>query len=372
MPRAGTARGRAFSSWLPWKNVSCLRFDDDFKDAEAEAATHNGSLLDRPILGSANIPHMKTTFISLLSHQRLFLSALILTTLVPLAIVSAEPPVPPPLNGSETNARTFLTEGIVIEIKPADKSLVIQHGAISGYMGAMTMPFKVKEPREAAGLRPGDKISFRLNVTETESWIDRITKIGTAQLPPLPGIQETAPVQLARPEHPLLDCPFTNELGQAVTLRGFRGQALAITFFFTRCPLPEFCPRLSKNFEEASQKLAAMSGAPTNWHFISVSFDPVGDTPPVLKAYGEMYHYNPAHWSFLTGAPDKIRELARLSGVQLQRNGSLINHNFRTLIIDPHGHLQNTFPFGGDLSDMIVSEILKAAAAVTNQTMALK
>jgi protein SCO1/2 len=121
----------------------------------------------------------------------------------------------------------------------------------------------------------------------------------------------------------------------------------------------------------ASQKLAAMPGAPTNWHFLSVTFDPEVDTPVVLKAYGETYHYNPTHWSFLTGPPDKIRDLAAQSGVKVDREGGLINHNFRTLIIDPNGHLQVTFPFGGDLSDLIVSEILKAASS-TNQTMTSK
>jgi protein SCO1/2 len=167
------------------------------------------------------------------------------------------------------------------------------------------------------------------------------------------------PASLKR--HPLLDYPFTNELGQPVKLSDFRGQALAITFFFTRCPIPDYCPRLSKNFEEASQKLSALPGGPTNWHFLSVTFDPELDTPPVLKAYGERYQYDPKHWSFLTGARDKISELAGDSGVQLERASGFINHNFRTLIINADGHLQMIFPMGGNLSDAIVAEVLKAA-----------
>jgi len=162
-----------------------------------------------------------------------------------------------------------------------------------------------------------------------------------------------------------MDYQFTNELGQAVSLSQFNGQALAITFFFTRCPIPDYCPRLSKNFAEASQKLSAMPDAPTNWHFLSVTFDPEFDTPAVLKSYGERYHYAPAHWSFLTGPPDKIAELARQSDVTFERQGSLFNHNFRTLIISANGKLQTVFPIGGDLSDAILGEMLKAAA-VTN------
>ena len=84
--------------------------------------------------------------------------------------------------------------------------------------------------------------------------------------------------------NPLWYYKFTNELGQAVSLNDFHGQALAITFIYTRCPLPNYCPRLSKNFQEASQKLESLPGAPTNWHFLSISFDPQFDTPAVLQS----------------------------------------------------------------------------------------
>ncbi|HWQ93434.1 MAG TPA: SCO family protein [Clostridia bacterium] len=171
-------------------------------------------------------------------------------------------------------------------------------------------------------------------------------------------------------QHPLMHFPFTNELGQAVTLGQFRGKALAITFIFTRCSVPDYCPRLSKNFLEASQKLRAMPNAPTNWHFLSVTFDPQFDTPVVLKAYGQLYNYDSGYWNFLTGPTDKIAELARLSGMKLESTQGSINHNLRTLIIDPAGKLQTTFPIGGNLSEAIVTEILKAAAA-TNMIDAL-
>jgi protein SCO1/2 len=82
-----------------------------------------------------------------------------------------------------------------------------------------------------------------------------------------------------------------------------------------------------------------------------------------------MYHYDPAHWSFLTGSAESVGELARLSDVKFERDGGSINHNFRTLIIDAAGHLQMVFPTGGDLSGAIVDEILKAAS-VTNRSPA--
>ena len=100
----------------------------------------------------------------------------------------------------------------------------------------------------------------------------------------------------------MLNYKFTNELGQAVSISDFHGQALAITFFFTRCPMPDFCPRLSKNFQEASKKLSARADIPTNWHFLSVSFDPEFDTPEVLKNYGKQYQYDAGALEFFDWA----------------------------------------------------------------------
>jgi protein SCO1/2 len=266
-------------------------------------------------------------------------------------------------SGEATNARSFMAKGTVMELKPDGRTVVIRHEAISNYMAAMTMPFKAKAPEELAGLHRGDEISFRLQVAESESWVDGITKIGTVLLPP---IQSPAHSPTDRSNHPLLDYKFTNELGQAVSLNDFRGQALAITFFYTRCPIPDYCPRLSKNFQEAQQKLESLSGAPANWHFFSISFDPEFDSPQLLKAYGNSYQYDPKHWSFLTGPAGKIAELARQSDVSYESDAGTFNHNFRTLIIDANGHLQMIFPTSGDLSDQIVAEIIKAAA-VTNR-----
>jgi protein SCO1/2 len=268
--------------------------------------------------------------------------------------------VPGSADSGEVTVRTFSARGVILEIKPDTAQLVIQHEAIAGYMDGMTMPFNVKDLTPLAELKRGDQVTFQLHVTADESWVDHLQKFGAVSL----AENKTGPVETSapRPGKPLLDYKFTNELSEAVSFNDFRGQALAITFFYTRCPLPDYCPRLSMNFKEASQKLEAMANAPTNWHFISVSFDPRFDTPQTLKSYGLSYKYDPAHWSFFTGPQDKIAELARGAGIKYETNAGTINHNFRTLIIDPEGHLQMVFPVSGDLSDQIVSEILKATA----------
>src|ERR1017187_461071 len=88
----------------------------------------------------------------------------------------------PSPNEGATNARMFIAKGTVTELKPDSRTVVIRHEAISNYMAAMTMPFKVKDPKDLAGLQRGDEISFRLQVTESESWVDQISKIGTVSI----------------------------------------------------------------------------------------------------------------------------------------------------------------------------------------------
>jgi len=301
------------------------------------------------------------------SRCALFLSALFCSSLPLIQVNVAGNEAAPSAKQNESRARSFAVRGVIKELWTDNRTVLVQHEEVAGYMPAMSMPFKVQESKELAGLRAGDRISFQLRVTDTESWIGDITRLGTLQVSEQVPSKEPLRTQPegSRPRHPLLDFKFTNELGQPVALGDFRGQALAITFFFTRCPIPDYCPRLSKNFQEAAKRLSAIPGGPTNWHFLSVSFDTEFDNPRVLKAYAEQHHYDPKHWSLLTGPAEQIGQLARLSDVTFERDGASFNHNFRTLIIDTTGHLQMVFPTGGDLSEAIVDEILKSAAVTT-------
>lgn len=277
-----------------------------------------------------------------------------------------------PSRGAETVAapvsagtREFAVKGVVKKVEPENRRVIIAHEAIPGFMDAMTMPFRVKDPGVLATIQAGDSVSFTLSVTAEQSWIDKLVKTSSLTSDPTTtnrGLTEaTQSTTTPRPRHPLLSYAFTNELGQPVRLGDFRGQVLAMTFFFSRCPIPDYCPRLAKNFEEASRKLRNMPGAPTNYHFFSVTFDPEFDTPARLKAYAENFRYDARHWSFLTGPSNKVAELARFSDMKYQRDGAFFNHDLRTLIVDGDGRLRMVFPMGGNLSDAIAEEMLKAA-----------
>lgn len=260
----------------------------------------------------------------------------------------------------------FQVKGVVVEVMPREKSVKIKHQEVPGYMPAMTMPFDVKDTNELADLEPGDPVSFRLIVTDTEGWIDQIRKTGpkTNDLPttgPFRRVRDVEPLNIgdALPEY-----RFTNQLGQPFSTTDFKGQALAINFLFTRCPFPNFCPRMANNFDEAEKKLLAMTNGPTNWHLLTISFDPDFDTPAVLKTYAENHHYHPDHWTFATGALIDITAIAEQFGLAFWHDESgSISHNLRTIVIDPSGRVQKVWAGNEWAPDELVTEMVKAASA---------
>lgn len=264
-----------------------------------------------------------------------------------------------------TNLHTYQVKGVIKKLPPDGKTVVIQHEEIPDYMSAMTMPFRVKDTNVLRGLQPGDAVSFRLRVTDDEGWIDAITRVAGADA----AIQTAEPVAPAsgvaalNPGDLLPDFTFTNELGQTIRFSQFRGSALAFTFIFTRCPFPEFCPRMCKQFLATSQKLAAMANAPTNWHLLTISFDPEHDTPPVLKAYAERYGYDPSRWSFATTSAEDIARLAPLCDLMVRRDGESFMHNLRTVVVDADGRIRRIFTDNEWAADELANEIVQAASA---------
>lgn len=276
--------------------------------------------------------------------------------------VAADSPV------AGTNAvaglRVFTVKGVIRAVKSGENTVVIRHEEIPNYMAAMTMPFKVRNVQDLSGLKEGDAVSFRLSVTEEDGWIDQIRKsdVASFQTPyEYNGGPPLRPVEMMRIGVALPKAVLTNQLGQTVRLDDFRGQALAMTFFFTRCPMPQFCPQLSKNFRDASAQLKAVAGGSTNWHFLSVTFDPAHDSPEVMKEYGGRYQADPNHWSFLTASPETIGHLARQFGITVTPESGTLNHNFRTVIVNPDGRIRAIWPVVGNMATNLFVEITKAA-----------
>jgi protein SCO1/2 len=270
-----------------------------------------------------------------------------------------------PTNQSESaELKTFLVNGTLRKLDPSEGTATIQHEAIPGYMPAMTMPFMVKNTNELIGLELDGPVVFRLNVTKNDSWIDKLKK-APGPTPAEPPKRE--PVRLVRNVEELKigdaipDYHFTNELGQTISLGQFKGQALALTFIFTRCPLPNFCPLMSRNFSEAYKLLTAKSGAPTNWHLLTISFDPHHDTPDVLKAFAQAYEYDPKKWNFVTGAMIDIDAITDQFNLTISVQNDQWEHKLRTAVIDAQGHVRKIIVGNQWTPEELVEDLISAA-----------
>jgi protein SCO1/2 len=284
-----------------------------------------------------------------------------------LASCGSKPEIPPSaVSSTQTNTLVFQVKGVVKKLEPDGKTVVIQHEAVPNYMPAMTMPFEAKDPKELAGLQPGDVVSFRMTVAGDAVWIDQIQKTGVVQMnetPSRPSVRLVRDVEPLKEGDVMTDYRFTNELGKAVSLSEFKGKALVLTFIFTRCPMPNFCPLMSKHFATASEQLKNRPDGPSNWHLFSISFDPHFDTPAVLRNYAKLYKYDPAHWSFVTGAMIDIDAITEQFNLPIIKQGENWDHKLRTVVIDAVGHVQKILVANQWKPEELVEEIVKAAAA---------
>lgn len=294
---------------------------------------------------------------------------LVLNYMVGAVLISCGQEPAEPRSQSEDLAvsqKVFTVAGIVKELDDTDSSIVIEHEEIPDFMPAMIMPFNVREPKELTGLQPGDTVTFRLSVTDTKSWIDQIKK-KTAE--PLIEIPARKSIRLVREVEPLNvgdllpNYRFTNELGRAVSFSDHKGKALALTFIFTRCPIPEFCPLMSKHFTAVQNQLSTTPDAPKNWHMFSISFDPHYDTPAILRGYAKIYGYKPEHWSFVTGSMIDIDAITEQFGLPVVQQGGTLSHKLRTVVVDSQGRIQNIFIGNQWKSEELTEAIIKATEA---------
>jgi protein SCO1/2 len=299
-----------------------------------------------------------------------WLTRVFLAAALALGLVGCKPAASTTATGGSSAAETpreYSVRGVVRRVEPERRSVVVKHEEIPGFMPAMTMPFDVQEPKELNGLKPGDQISFRMLVTTNDGWIDRIQVVGsdTNAVATPPPVRITSSVPLLEAGSLLPDYTLTNELGRVIRLSEFRGQVLAFTFIFTRCPYPDFCPRMTDLFARAQKHLAGEPDAPKNVRFLSISFDPEHDTPELLRAYAERHNYDPSRWTLATGAWDQLEPLTGHFGLIFGRDvpPEKMEHNLRTVVVRPSGKIQAILPSNEWQSEDLIREIQAAAAA---------
>ena len=260
------------------------------------------------------------------------------------------------------NLSHYQVKGVVRGLPPGHRAIEIEHEDIPGFMPSMTMPFEVRETKEVTNLQIGDAVSFQLNVTRRDSWIDQVRKIGLSELHlPAPA---TTPVQVSesaprmREGDLIPEFQLVNQDGRTLTRETFRGEPFVLTFVFTRCAIPNFCPLMSRHFAALQEGIKTGPDALKQTRLLSISFDPF-DTPQVLKSYAENEKADPAIWNFATGQKSEIEKLTHAFSVFVQPEGGTISHGLATALIDGHGKILKIWRGNG----WNPSEILRELAA---------
>jgi protein SCO1/2 len=265
-----------------------------------------------------------------------------------------------------SGARTYEMRGRVIEFAPGGETVTIAHEEVAGFMPAMVMPFYIKDPAVLGGIKPGDAVSFRFVVTEKDSWIDRTSPIGDANV----AVPAAAPAR--QPEHPIAprlregdrlpEFKLINQDGETVTTESLRGQPLILTFIFTRCPVPNFCPLMTSRFEELQRALAPPPGPRAR--LLSISFDTDFDTPEVLKAYGAAHGADSARWTIASAARDEMAKLTAAFAVYVKPEGGTLSHGLCTALVDSDGRIVGLWRGNGWSTDEVLQKLasLKPAA----------
>jgi protein SCO1/2 len=247
---------------------------------------------------------------------------------------------------SARSTKQYELKGQILGIKPEAHEMLVKHDDIKGFMPAMTMPYKVKNDALLRGKEAGDLITATLEVSESTGVLTSITKIGHAALDvPPPAVTEGQPVAVLSPGEEVPNDLFVDQNATARALSQFHGHRVALTFIYTHCPMPDFCPLMDRNFA-AIQGTLKKSPELSDVRLISVSFDPRNDKPPVLKEHADKLKADPAIWSFFTGDPGVISHFAAqfgLAAIYDDKDPVNITHTLRTVVIDPDGKLVKSY-----------------------------
>lgn len=258
------------------------------------------------------------------------------------------------------SAKSYPIHGQILAISSGQGAqrveITLKHDDIRGFMPAMTIPYAVGSVTSAAELTAGDVIDATLVVDGSDVHLDAIRKAGHAPLPP-----DAKPVRILdvmEPGDPVPDDSLIDQTGAARKLSDWRGQALAVTFVYTRCPLPDFCPAMDRNFRGVERAVTQDARTRTRVHLATISFDPAHDTPAVIRRHAEAVGADPAVWSYLTGTPAAIDHVTSRFGISIiAGEADTITHNLRTAVIDPDGRLVKIYSGNDWTPDALLNDL---------------
>lgn len=249
----------------------------------------------------------------------------------------------------EFERKIYKMRGKVVSTDAAKGEVTMNHEAIPGFMEAMTMPYKLMDASILGELHPGDVITADVVVMlnpDGDVLLDHIVVVAQAK----PDYKPAVTYHVPTPGDAVPDFKLRNQDGRSIHLGQFRGKTLLLTFIYTRCPSPEFCPRVTRNFAVLEKRMAANPGLYAKSHLLSVSFDPEHDTPERLRAYGVTYMGNDsknafAHWEFAVPEKPVLAEMAKFFDLGMTVNAdTMITHTLSTTLIGPDGKVVRFYP----------------------------
>jgi protein SCO1/2 len=253
-------------------------------------------------------------------------------------------------------ARHYSTQGLVLSVDQPGAVVTISHEQFPGFMDAMVMPFDLRGAASRIELTRGDRVRLRLAVRGERSWVDRLEIVSAARvdvgLQNTPAVPQLVPVGEVVPDFELID-----HSGARVSIGSLRGKVVAVNFIYTRCPLPDYCPRMVANFRAIRDRFAARMGR--DLALLTVTFDPKFDTPERLSKYMAAERAGGPGWHFLTGDAAGIERVCAAFGIQYWPEEGLITHTLETAVIDRDGRLAATVE-GKDFSGRQLGDLVAA------------
>lgn len=264
--------------------------------------------------------------------------------------------------GACSRGRAYELRGQVVAVDPSRQEITVKHEDIRGFMPGMTMPFRIRDRALLEDRIPGELITATLVVGTNEAYLENIRRTGHADLPASTA-GSSGSFDLLQPGAEVPDELFVDQTGAPRRLSEWRKKVIAVTFIYTRCPLPDFCPQMDRQFAAVQQTASKDPILMERFHLLSVSFDPDYDTPPVLAAHARRVGADTTSWSFVTGRVEDIDRFASRFAVSVMRNGGTaqeVVHNLRTAVIDADGRLVKIFGGNDWMPGDVVSELRNA------------
>ena len=269
------------------------------------------------------------------------------------------------LTGCQNSHAKYVLAGRVVNKQPATRQLIIDNDDIPGFMPAMTMPYAVKDPDGFNRVQPADIIRADVVVgPDGKFWLEHLAVTGKVLA--RSSAESTAPrVLMIGDKAP--NVPMINQDGKTLRFGQFEGKEVLITFIYTRCPFPDYCPLLSSKFAEIQRELAKNSEDQKKMHLISISLDPNFDKPPVLRKFGLSYlQNNPggfALWDFVSTTPADLQTLVSSFGLSYSQQDNQISHSMNTILLAADGTVADMWP-ENDWQASEVLDVMRHASAL--------